>query len=140
MPQLVLPPEVRLPVRQMIPRVRRHGNDIEAIIDAMPDEGWMADSGQPGERDRTKQVPKLETAVIADDRGHDTGPPTLSEIKRWWPPTVDVSRAALAFGLSRSHAYDLINRGEFPAKVIKVGSRYRVITESVVRALSDDLA
>lgn len=65
--------------------------------------------------------------------------PTLAKIKQEWPPTVDVAAAAIAFGLSRSHAYDLISRGEFPAKVIKVGNRYRVITESVIRALSADL-
>lgn len=64
--------------------------------------------------------------------------PTLSTIKQEWPPTVDVTTAALAFGLSRSHAYELIGRDVFPAKVIKVGSRYRVITESIVRALSAD--
>jgi predicted DNA-binding transcriptional regulator AlpA len=64
--------------------------------------------------------------------------PTLNEIRQEWPPTVDVPKAALAFGLSRSHAYDLVNRREFPAKVIKVGSRYRVITESIILALSAD--
>lgn len=63
---------------------------------------------------------------------------TLAKIKQEWPPAVDVTVAALAFGLSRSHAYELISRGEFPAKVIKVGSRYRVITESVIQALSAD--
>lgn len=61
---------------------------------------------------------------------------TLTEIRTSWPPTVDVPTAALAFGISRSHAYDLVVRGQFPAKVIKVGSRYRVITESIVAALS----
>ncbi|MFL6118882.1 helix-turn-helix transcriptional regulator [Actinophytocola sp.] len=45
--------------------------------------------------------------------------------------------AATAFGISRSHAYELITRGEFPAKVIRVGNRYRVITASIIRALSD---
>jgi hypothetical protein len=48
--------------------------------------------------------------------------PTLSRIKQEWPPTVGVTAAAMAFGLSRSHAYDLINRGEFPAKVIKAAT------------------
>lgn len=62
--------------------------------------------------------------------------PTLTEIRTSWPPTVDVPTAALAFGISRSHAYDLVVRGQFPAKVIKVGSRYRVITESIVAVLS----
>jgi predicted DNA-binding transcriptional regulator AlpA len=46
--------------------------------------------------------------------------------------------AAAAFGISRSHAYDLVARGEFPAKMIQLGNRYRVITASIIRALSDD--
>jgi predicted DNA-binding transcriptional regulator AlpA len=66
----------------------------------------------------------------------ETRAPTLSEIQRW-PASVDVPTAAAAFGISRSHAYELITRGEFPAKVIRVGNRYRVITASIIRALSD---
>lgn len=66
-----------------------------------------------------------------------TSPPTLHEIREW-PASVDVNAAAAAFGISRSHAYDLVARGEFPAKVIRVGSRYRVITASIIRALSDE--
>jgi len=65
------------------------------------------------------------------------GMPTLSEIHKW-PATVNVPRAGLAFGLSRSHAYELASRGEFPARVIKVGGRYRVVTASIIRALSED--
>jgi helix-turn-helix protein len=61
---------------------------------------------------------------------------TLSEIQQW-PASVAVSTAAAAFGISRSHAYELITRSEFPAKVIRVGNRYRVITASIIRALSD---
>jgi predicted DNA-binding transcriptional regulator AlpA len=53
---------------------------------------------------------------------------------------VDVPTAGAVFGLSRSHAYELVARDEVPAKVIKVGSRYRVVTASVIRALSDEAA
>ena len=67
----------------------------------------------------------------------ETTAPTLSEIKQW-PASVDVPAAAAAFGISRSHAYELITRGELPAKVIRVGNRYRVITASIIRALSDE--
>ena len=77
--------------------------------------------------------------MSGDDITGEVSAPTLSEIKRQWPPTVDVPVAAIVFGVSRSHAYELVNRGEFPAKVIKVGSRYRVVTESIIRALSDEL-
>lgn len=66
-----------------------------------------------------------------------TTSPTLHEIREW-PASVDVTAAAAAFGISRSHAYELVARGEFPAKVIRVGSRYRVITASIIRALSDE--
>jgi predicted DNA-binding transcriptional regulator AlpA len=62
--------------------------------------------------------------------------PTLTEI-RSWPATVSVRMAAAAFGISTSHAYELIARGEFPAKVIRLGTRRRVVvTESIVHALS----
>ena len=63
------------------------------------------------------------------------GAPTLDEI-RAWPATVSVPRGALAFGLSRSHAYDAISRDEFPARVIKVGGRLRVVTASILSVLS----
>jgi len=69
----------------------------------------------------------------------DATRPTLHQISQW-PATVAVPIAATAFGISRSHAYDLITRGEFPAKTICVGRRYRVITASIIRALSDEAA
>lgn len=60
--------------------------------------------------------------------------PTVLDI-RSWPATVSPETAATAFGISRSYAYELVRRGEFPAKVISVGSRSRVITASILRAL-----
>ena len=66
--------------------------------------------------------------------------PTLTEIRERWPATVDVPAAGVVFGLSRSHSYELVSRGEFPAKVIKVGERYRVITESIIDVLSSKVA
>jgi hypothetical protein len=72
-----------------------------------------------------------------DGPNEDMRPPTLAEIRERWPATVDVPAAGAAFGLSRSYSYELASCGEFPAKVIKVGSRYRVITASIIHALSD---
>lgn len=65
--------------------------------------------------------------------------PTLTDI-RGWPATVDVPMAGRAFGLSRSHAYELVKTNRFPARVIRVGTRYRVVTASIVRALSEEAA
>lgn len=62
--------------------------------------------------------------------------PTLGEIERW-PASVDIATASAAFGISRSYGYELVARGEFRAKVIKVGGRHRVVTSSIIRALSD---
>lgn len=61
--------------------------------------------------------------------------PTLADI-RGWPATVDVPTAALALGLSRSHAYALARAGQFPAKVLIAGGRMRVITASLLALLS----
>jgi predicted DNA-binding transcriptional regulator AlpA len=75
----------------------------------------------------------------SDKIGHDERPSTLAEIKEQWPPAVDVPTAGAAFGLSRSHSYDLVTRGQFPATVLKLGKRYRVLTESIIRVLSDEV-
>lgn len=60
--------------------------------------------------------------------------PTLDEI-RSWPATVDPGMGGRPFGLSRSYTYELIQRGEFPAKVIQVGSKMRVVTASILEKL-----
>ncbi len=70
----------------------------------------------------------------APRRGADQGAPTLSEV-RTWPATVDIAAAARALGVSRSHAYALVERGEFPATVLSVGRRFRVITASLIAIL-----
>lgn len=59
---------------------------------------------------------------------------TLDEI-RSWPVTVDVPTAGRAIGISRSYSYALAERGEFPCRVLRVGSRYRVPTAGIVALL-----
>ncbi|MFE5572058.1 helix-turn-helix transcriptional regulator [Amycolatopsis japonica] len=46
-------------------------------------------------------------------------------------PTVSVPEAAQVLGISEWLAYKLINRGEFPAKVLPLGARKRVSTASL---------
>jgi predicted DNA-binding transcriptional regulator AlpA len=65
--------------------------------------------------------------------------PTLDEIRNW-PATVDPATAARAVGVSRSHAYALVGRGEFPAKVIQVGGKKRVVTASILALLEAESA
>jgi hypothetical protein len=43
------------------------------------------------------------------------------------PATVDIPTAARALSCGRTLAYELVRRGRFPAKVLRLGSRYRVV-------------
>jgi hypothetical protein len=52
-----------------------------------------------------------------------------------WPAAVDVPDAADALGISRAQAYVSVRRGDFPARVIKVGRRFKVVTADLVRLL-----
>ena len=63
--------------------------------------------------------------------------PTLAEIRQW-PATVDIPMANTALGLSRAHGYALAQRGEYPARILKLGGRYRVVTASIIRLLSEN--
>lgn len=48
------------------------------------------------------------------------------------PPVVDMyPTAAAVLGIGRTTAYELARRGEFPVPVLKVGSRYRVVTANL---------
>lgn len=122
----------------------------DANVDAgMPDSNPGEQRLPPGEHCTCPVHPPSSAPALhaADETQNGSSPnrrkggrnvPTLAEIRDQWPPTVDVPTAGSVFGLSRSHAYDLIKHGKFPAKVIQVGSRYRVLTESIVRALTGE--
>ncbi|MYV56484.1 helix-turn-helix domain-containing protein [Streptomyces sp. SID3212] len=60
--------------------------------------------------------------------------PTLTEV-RSWPATVSVAEAAHALGVSKSHLYDLVRRGEAPVRIVPLGTRHRVVTASLVHLL-----
>lgn len=53
------------------------------------------------------------------------------------PATVDVSTACSYLGISKSHGYALLARGEFPCRVLQLGSRFRVVTASLVSVLTE---
>lgn len=63
---------------------------------------------------------------------------TLAELPAL-PLMVDVSTAARALGFSRSTGYELARRGDFPCRVLHVGSSYRVPTAELLRVLGIDL-
>ncbi|WP_030744514.1 DNA-binding protein [Streptomyces sp. NRRL F-5135] len=60
--------------------------------------------------------------------------PTLAEVRQW-PATVGVPRAAAALGVSKSHLYDLVRRGEAPIRTLSFGTSHRVVTASLVHLL-----
>jgi len=51
------------------------------------------------------------------------------------PVAVDVRTAARAVGICPSTAYRLIRLGAFPCPVMRIGSRYRIATAELMRAL-----
>lgn len=61
--------------------------------------------------------------------------PTLDDIRQW-PAAVSIPCASAAFGISRSHGYELARAGNFPARVIQLHGRYMVVTADVLRVLS----
>lgn len=60
--------------------------------------------------------------------------PTLEEIRRW-SVTVDVTAAASALGVSRSNLYEQIRLDAAPVRTVRVGSRVRVVTASIIALL-----
>jgi hypothetical protein len=54
------------------------------------------------------------------------------------PATTDVVTAGRALGLGRGTAYQLVAAGEFPCKVLTLGTRYRVVTADLLRVLGID--
>jgi excisionase family DNA binding protein len=62
---------------------------------------------------------------------------TLAELLAM-PVTVDIGTAARALGLGRSTGYELARRGQFPCRVLHVGSSYRVPTAELMRLLGVD--
>ncbi|MBB6399933.1 hypothetical protein BKA00_006847 [Actinomadura coerulea] len=51
------------------------------------------------------------------------------------PTTVSVETAARAIRLGRTRAYEPARRGQFPCKVIRIGTSYRVVTADLRRIL-----
>jgi predicted DNA-binding transcriptional regulator AlpA len=51
------------------------------------------------------------------------------------PVVVDLTTAARALGLGRSTGYELARRGQFPCRVLRIGSSYRVPTADLMCVL-----
>lgn len=54
------------------------------------------------------------------------------------PTVVDITTAARTLGLSRTYAYQLAKRNEFPCKVIRIGTCYRVPTAALLTLLDPE--
>lgn len=55
-------------------------------------------------------------------------------------PTVDLPTANRALGISRAHGYALAKRGEYPVRLLKLGSSYRVVTCELLALLGIEVA
>ncbi|MDL4770743.1 helix-turn-helix transcriptional regulator [Actinomadura xylanilytica] len=54
------------------------------------------------------------------------------------PTVVDIKTAASALGLSRTYAYELAKNNQFPCRIIRIGSTYRVPTADLLSLLGVD--
>jgi predicted DNA-binding transcriptional regulator AlpA len=59
---------------------------------------------------------------------------TLAEVRKL-PAACRVEDAAAALGVGRATAYELIAAGTFPARVLPVGRRLKVVTASLIELL-----
>jgi hypothetical protein len=51
--------------------------------------------------------------------------PSIAQL-RSGPPSLDLLTAAAVLGIGRTRAYELARRGEFPVRVFRIGTTYRV--------------
>ena len=51
------------------------------------------------------------------------------------PTVVDLMTAARALGIGRTKAYQLAHTGQFPCRIIRVGTNYNVPTADLLRVL-----
>jgi hypothetical protein len=56
------------------------------------------------------------------------------------PPSVDIITAGRAFGIGRTKAHELARADDFPCKVLRLGTRYRVPRSAIFEALGIDPA
>jgi hypothetical protein len=70
-----------------------------------------------------------------DDRSAEDTAAWNAERIRALGLVTDLSTAARIFGLSRTAAYDLAKRDQFPVTVLRFGNRYRVPVAAILQAL-----
>ncbi len=62
---------------------------------------------------------------------------SLDEL-RALPATIGLPTAARALGLGRTKAYELAKRDQFPCRILRIGSTYRIPTAALLRYLDVD--
>jgi excisionase family DNA binding protein len=51
------------------------------------------------------------------------------------PTVVDLMTAARALGIGRSKAYQLAHAGQFPCRIIRIGTHYNIPTADLLKVL-----
>ena len=81
-------------------------------------------------------------AMSIDNIPDQPTPPNRHDRPRWTEDRIrelgavtDLRTAASIFGLSRSVAYDLARRDQFPVPLIRAGARYRVPVAAILAVL-----
>lgn len=59
---------------------------------------------------------------------------TVAEL-RALPASITPEQGFRAIGLGRTKGYALLRNGEFPARVLRIGGSYRIVTADLLRVL-----
>jgi len=51
------------------------------------------------------------------------------------PPTLDIRTAGRAIGIGKTKAYEMAQANTFPVPVLRLGARWRVVTEDLLKLL-----
>ncbi|WP_438290861.1 helix-turn-helix domain-containing protein [Streptomyces sp. HUAS TT7] len=71
------------------------------------------------------------------DNPRQGAPYSPAHIRATWGGTGSVEDASRAFGVSRAKGYDLVRRGEFPCRALRIGRSTRIVTASLLRVLDN---
>lgn len=85
-----------------------------------------------------RRAPPLQDPLIRHARTHTRkkimDPLTFDQLYTL-PTVVDLMTAARALGIGRTKAYQLAHDGQFPCRIIRVGTSYHVPTAELLKVL-----
>jgi len=80
----------------------------------------------------------MTTTTDTPENSVTSGPAWTEQAVRALGMTTDVEIAGEILGIGRTKAYEMAKNGEFPAKVLRIGRRYKVSIPALLKLLDVD--